>query len=171
MTNRPTYAQLEQRIQEIEQAFPKREPAVDGLNESEEKYRIILETIEDSYLEVDLEANFIDFNTAFCNLLCCSKDELRGKNVLEFVDSANAEKINLIFNGVYETGNSVTGVSFEYIRKDGTVRSAEASVSLIKDNESRRIGFRGIGRDITERKHAEEALRKSEEEYRNIIEK
>ncbi len=158
MYKKPSYEELEQRVKKLEREAEQHKQREKDLNAKEEGYRDIIETIEDSYLEVDLEGNFITFNNSFCDLLGCSKDELRGRNNREFVDTANAEKVYHIFNSVYETGKPVSGVSWEYIRRDGTKRYGEASVSLIKDNDGKRIGFRGIGRDITERRQAEKEM-------------
>jgi len=54
--------------------------------ESEEKYRTILENIEDGYYEVDLAGNFTFFNNSLCKLSGCSRDELLGMNNLRFID-------------------------------------------------------------------------------------
>ncbi|GAF77060.1 unnamed protein product, partial [marine sediment metagenome] len=56
------------------------------------------------------------------------------------------------------------------IRKDGTRKHVETSVSLIKDSEGQRKGFRGIVRDVTDRKLAETALQESEARYRSVFE-
>lgn len=136
--------------------------------ESEEKYRTILESIEDSYLEVDLEGNFQFFNDSLCKLLGCSQNELLGKNNREFMDKANAEKVFQIFHDVYSTKKPATKADWEFIRKDGTTRHIEASVSLILDVQGQGIGFRGVGRDVTGQKKAEKALRDSEARFRDI---
>jgi PAS domain S-box-containing protein len=60
--------------------------------------------------------------------------------------------------GVYTTGKPDKGTDWVIIRKDGTERIVEASASLMKDNEDRPIGFRGVLRDITEKKLAEKEL-------------
>jgi len=59
---------------------------------------------------------------------------------------------------------------YKIIRKDGTKRQVEVSVSLKKDSSGDPVGFRGISRDITDRKQVEADLRQSEENYRNILE-
>jgi PAS domain S-box-containing protein len=53
---------------------------------------------------------------------------------------------------MYRTGNPCNEYSYELIRKDGVKRYIEASASLIKDPSDKPIGFRGIVRDVTERK-------------------
>jgi len=138
--------------------------------ESEEKYRTILENIEDGYYEVDLAGNFKFFNNALCTLSGCSRKELMGMNNRQFIDRATAKEVFQMFNAVYHTGEPSKGFDWQMTRKDGTKRYVEASASLLKDSSGKPAGFRGIIRDITERKHAEESINRSEEKYRNILE-
>jgi PAS domain S-box-containing protein len=152
------------------QDITERKQAEETLRQSEEKYRTILENIEDSYYEVDLTGNFTFLNDSACRLLGYSKDELMGINNRQYTDEENANKLYQAFNKVYKTGEPTKGFDWEIIRKDGTKRYIEASVSLMKNKSGQPIGFRGIVRDITERKRAEEALRESEERYRTILE-
>jgi PAS domain S-box-containing protein len=72
--------------------------------------------------------------------------------------------------GVYNTGKPHKGFDWEFTRKDGTKRYVEASTSLMKDAEGQRIGFRGILRDVSDRKRTEKALKESEEKYRTLFE-
>jgi PAS domain S-box-containing protein len=127
-----------------------------ALSESEEKYRTILHSIDDGYYEVDLEGNLTFFNDALCKILGYSKDELIGMNNRKFMDKMTSKQVYRTFNTVYRTGKAAKAFDWGTIRKDGTKRYLEASVSLIRDSEGQPIGFRGIGRDITERKRAEE---------------
>jgi len=162
MPKKPTY-------KELEEAELERSQAEKALREIEEKYRTILDGIEDSYLEVDLGGNFISFNSSFCKLIGYSTNELLGRNNREFVDKENAQKIFQIFHNVYKTGKPAKGVGWEFIRKDGSKRHIEASVSLVKDSNGERIGFRGIGRDITEHKRILESLSQSEIKHKRLI--
>lgn len=141
----------------------------DALQRKEEKYRAILEGIEDSYLEVDLKGNFQFFNDSFCKMLGYSKDELIGMNNQDVTDKANAKRVYQIFTNVYNTEKPVTGVGWEIIRKDGTKRYIETSISLIKDIQGQRIGFRGIGRDVTEKKQMESELIQTKNFLQNIF--
>ena len=138
------------------------------LRQSEEKYRTILESIEDGYYEVDLAGNFTFFNDSICEILGYSRDELIGMNSRQYTDEDNARKLYQTFNKVYTSGQSAKEFDWQITRKDGTNRHVDASVSLIKDSEDHRIGFRGIVREITERKRMEGALRESEERYRKL---
>lgn len=169
MTGTPSYEELTQKIDALEREIEELEQGKKDFVTKEEAYQDIIETIQDSYLEVDLGGNFISFNNSFCKLLGYSKDELRGRNNREFVDSANADKIFDIFSQIFQSGMPVSRASWEYFRKDGTIKYAEASVSLIKGDDGEPIGFRGIGRDVTDLKKAEAALRESEQRFRFLF--
>lgn len=142
----------------------------DALKQSEERYRTILEEIEDNYFETDLGGHLTFVNDAACRSLGYSKEELIGMSYKAFTASEYVEAVYEAFNTVYRTGKPVRNVAWEVVRKDGSRGFAEASVSPLRDENGDVIGFRGVGRDITARKRAEEALKQSEERYRSILE-
>ncbi len=141
----------------------------EGLRKSEERYRTIVENIQDGYFEVDLSGNLTFFNDVLCGHLGYTREELIGMNYRKYTDEGNAKKIRQVYNEIYRTGVPIERMEEELVRRNGTKGTYEASVSLIKDSEGRPTGFRGISRDITERKRTEEALRQSEERYRTIL--
>ncbi|HUL38523.1 MAG TPA: PAS domain S-box protein [Thermodesulfobacteriota bacterium] len=147
-----------------------RKRAEETLRESEERYRTILENIEDGYYEVDLPGNFTFFNDSLCRMLGYCKDEMSGMGNQQYTDQENRKKLFQAFNQVYRTGIPTKGFDWEVIRKDGAKVFGEVSVSLIKNSKGQPIGFRGIARDITERKKAEEALQESEKKFRVLTE-
>jgi PAS domain S-box-containing protein len=145
-----------------------RKQTEDALRESEERYRTILEDIEDGYFEVDIAGNFTFFNDSLCRMLGYPKDELMGMNNRQYMDKETGKKVYQVFNQVYTSGEPCNAFDWEIIRKDGIKRFHNSSVSLIRDSEGKRIGFRGIIRDITDYKLAEEALYREEEEARGL---
>ena len=82
------------------------------------------------------------------------------------MDEGMAEKVYQKFNKAYRTGMPDKGFDYEIIRKDGTKRVIEVSVSLKRDSEGRRIGFRSILRDVTDRRRIEH----EREKYRSNLE-
>ena len=155
---------LQEAIQSLQKEISERRRAEEALRESEEKYRSILENIEDGYYEVDLAGHLTFFNDSVCRISGRTKEELMGMNDREYTDQENAKKLYQTFNQVYRTGEPRRALDWEVIRKDGTPKYMEASVSLRKDSSGKPIGFRGIVRDVTERKRAEEALKEKTEE-------
>ncbi|MFZ0726568.1 MAG: PAS domain S-box protein, partial [Desulfobacterales bacterium] len=138
-----------------------------ALRDSEEKYRMIIENIEDGYYEVDLSGNFTFFNEALARITGYRRTELLGKNNRAIMDSFNAKRVMALFSGVYNTGLATKAFDWELIRKDGAKRYVEVSVSLKRDLKGHPVGFMGIARDITERRETEELLRRSEEKLRS----
>lgn len=154
----------------ISRDVTERKKAVDALGESERKYRNILETMEEGYLEVDLAGNYMFVNEALCKIHGYSQEELIGMNNQEYSTPEEAKRIYKIYNEVYRTGVSTKIVDYKITRKDGSIRNMETSISLMNNEKGEPAGFSGITRDVTERKKAEDALRKSEEKYRTILE-
>ncbi len=136
----------------------------------EKWYRDILKSIGSGYYEVDLEGNFIFFDETVENLFGYGTNDLLGQNYRLIMDDDIADEIFLAFNNVLKTGIPVKEISWPIIKKNETITHVEASIILIKDDDKNPVGFRGIVRDITQRVNAEEALRRSEERYRTIIE-
>lgn len=120
-----------------------------------------LENIEDGYWEIDLAGNYTFFNNAVCQIHGYSKEELMGMNNRQYTDQETAKKVFKAFNNVYKTGTPLKGLDWQIIRKDGTRRYVEISILLQKDSSGKPIGFRGIVRDITERKNMEEKLQQT----------
>lgn len=139
------------------------------LRESEERYRTIIETIEDGYYEVDLTGSFTFVNDAFCEIHGYPRDELIGSNYRKYLDRENAEKAYQIFNSAYREKKPKKALSWEILRKDSSKRFIEYSISLITDSREQIVGFRGIIRDITEQRFTEHALRESEATARALI--
>jgi PAS domain S-box-containing protein len=150
------------------QLFSERNKAEEALRRSEEKYRNILESIEDGYYEVDLAGNFTFLNDAMCRIYRYPKEELIGMNNRQYTDEKNAKHVFQAFNKLYKTGVPIKGLDYEIFRKDGTKAFTEVSVSLLRNSEGEAIGFRGISRDVTERKRAEQALQESEETAKRL---
>jgi len=125
------------------------------IREGEEKYRNILEEIEEGYFEVDLKGNLTFCNAAMCKILGYSVYELKAKNNRDYSNAKTARKIFKIFNQVYKTGRSARILNYEVITKDGTKKILYLSASLRRDADRKAIGFRGIVQDVTDQLIAE----------------
>jgi PAS domain S-box-containing protein len=143
--------------------------ALEALHQSEEKYRNILESIQEGYFETDLAGNFTFVNDAVSRDLGYKKNELIGMNYRQYADRETVKDHFHIFRRIYDTGDAVDGLFWQITRKDGVKRYFESSASLRRDSSGKSIGFRGIVRDITERKLGEEKLHQAFENIRKAF--
>ena len=128
--------------------------------EREKRYRSILDNMEEAYYEVDLKGSLTFFNATAVTNLGYTDNEMMGMNFRQFMDDENASKVFEVYSRVFLTGESIKGVDWELRSKEIGTIPVESSISLIRNTQGNPIGFRGIIRDITERKRAEEAREK-----------
>jgi PAS domain S-box-containing protein len=136
----------------LQAEIAERKRTEESLRQSEERYRIILESIEDGYYEVDLAGSLIFFNDALCKILGYTREEMAGLNNRQYMNEETARAVYKAYNGVYRTGKPNKVFGYELIRKDGNIRIVEVSVSLIRNTKGEPQGFRGIARDMTDRR-------------------
>jgi PAS domain S-box-containing protein len=146
----------------VQYTVNKRRAADDALRESQEKYRTILESIEEGCFETDIDGNLTFFSNPFLKKLGYSRDELLGRNTSQYTSPDTAEKMNRITERLKKTGKPENVADYDVIRKDGSNVSLELSVSLLKDQDGRPMGYRGVLRDVSERKKTEEEKHKLE---------
>jgi PAS domain S-box-containing protein len=139
------------------------------IRQSEEKYRTILDEMEDAYFEVDLAGNITFLNDAICRLLRYPKEELLGESFRVHVNKDDLHIVYNAFGRIYSTGKPERDLCYKAVRKDGTTGFAEMTGFPLRNQKGEMIGFRGIGREVTERMKMEENLRQSEEKYRTIL--
>ena len=145
----------------LKQEMVERNHAEEHLRNSEEKYRTILESMEEGYYEFDVSGNLKFFNDAFYKIIGYSREKLIGTNYRKFTDARDAGKVFRAFNNVYVSHKPSKEFEWQIIREDGAKRHLEASVSLVKSAEGLPGGFQGVIRDVTDRILAEESLKKA----------
>ncbi len=151
-----SYSELEEIVKEktseLVKEIDERKSAHAALLKSEEKYRSILENMQDSYFELNEDGNLIFFNNSLPELLGYPEQEVKGLNYEQFTDKNEHEKIFKMFNRVYVTGHTSPLIHLTCITKDGIKKNVDIIVSLMKNKNGDPIGFQGLGRDVTEQK-------------------
>jgi PAS domain S-box-containing protein len=151
----------------LKQEIAERNRAEEHLRDSEEKYRSILESMEEGYYELDISGNLKFFNDAFYKIIGYSREKLIGTNYRKFTDPQDASRVFRAFNNVYVSHKPSKEFEWQIIRGDGEKRHLEASVSLIKGPDGLPNGFQGVIRDVTDRNIAEESLKKAYQELKH----
>ena len=124
----------------------------EALKQSVDRYRTVLQEIDEIYFEVDLCGNFTYVNDAACRHLKCSKEELVGMNYRSYIPEEEIESVYETWNKVYRTGEPLTSYHHANVKIYGQILYLEDSISPVRNGEGKIIGFRSICRDATERK-------------------
>jgi PAS domain S-box-containing protein len=140
-----------------------RKLAEERLHESERQFRALFENTLDAILIASDTGEYVGANEAACELFGVSLEELLGAKVEDFVRPEEVHQIRLAWQAFLEQGEQEG--EFPLYRPDGEMRSLEfkAKVGFLPGRHL------SVLRDVTERKHAEEALRESEERYRKLF--
>ena len=157
--------ELRHRVRELETIENERRRVVEALRETEERFRQVYDEAPVGYHELDKEGRIIRVNRRELEMLGYTEKELLGRPVWKFVVE---EEITRQVIMAKIAGDVSFHETFErtYRRKDGTTLPVLIKDRVIPDKKGRITGIRSMIEDITERRRAEEALRKSEEQLR-----
>lgn len=132
------------------------------LEESERKYREVMETMEEAYMELDPSGCVTFCNPALLKILDCSSDDLKNRSYRDFTDEATAERMRAFFSEIY-TSESSRGLEDFVIHDDaGRRKVVEISAGVRRAEDGNILGFRVLARDITEKAAALEHSRSLE---------
>ena len=138
------------------------------LKESEEKYRSIIENIQDIYYRTDLNGNLVMISPSGAKLSGYdSVESMLGMNISETFYADPLERDELL--KALENGN-IHNYELTLQKMDGTLIPVIASGHYYYDTLGNPLGIEGLIVDITARKQAEDALRESETKFRTIFE-
>lgn len=136
--------------------------------ETEAWYKDFFDHARDLIQCVDSEGRFIFVNQAWLSTLKYSDDDINNITLWDIIHPDSMEHCMAVFKHVL-TGKAFGEVDAIFTTKDGTPVMVEGNVSVKLDENGRFVYTRGIFCDVTERKAAEEQVRKSEEKYRSLF--
>jgi len=147
----------------IAQDITERKKAETAIQDSERRYRELIELAVDGILLGSHDGKIIGANTYMQTLTGRSLDELLGINVSELF-SPNALKDTPLRYDLLEEGETVFSER-DILRTDGVTIPIEMHTKMMPDGT-----YQSIYRDVTERKKAEETLRESEAKFKSLVE-
>ncbi|MCB2188186.1 MAG: PAS domain S-box protein [Deltaproteobacteria bacterium] len=146
-----------------------RKLAEEALFHSEARYRTILDNIEEGYYELDLAGNLTFVNDSLCRISRFSREELLGLPFRRLMAPHQARHALVVARQVHETGRPIRSLELRVIRGDGAPAVMEVSISPMSAEPGHNEGLRGIVRDVTERRWAQERLQESEARLRAVL--
>ena len=181
MSPKPTYEELSLSVKELEenlskkssasgdpiesadnQAIAERKIIEKKLLESQERFKSLTENTSDWIWEVDKDGVYIYSSPVVKNLLGYEPDEVIGKTPFDFMARGESKRVRQIFNDIVESKAPFKDLENINIHKDGRMVTIETSGVPFFDTKGNLLGYRGVDRDVTERKSAEKAIRLSE---------
>ena len=129
-----------------------------AVRQSEERYRGLVESTTDYIWEIDESGRYTYYTPAIAKLLGYEPDEIMGKTPFDLMPPAEAERVKKEFGAAAAAHRPFSMLENMVVAKDGTEIVMETSGVPIFDKDGAFRGYRGIERDITQRKAAERAL-------------
>jgi len=143
--------------------------AEEALQESEERFRSLVESTSDWVWEVDAQGVYTYVSPQIRNLLGYSPEEVIGKTPFDLMPTEEARRISGIFASISANKKSIKNLENINRHKDGRLVVLETSGVPFYDSQGNLAGYRGIDRDITERKLVEERLEASIREKETLL--
>jgi len=144
--------------------------AEEALRESEERFRQTFELATIGIAHIGLDRKFIRVNPRLCEILGYSERELIGKTGREISHPGDLDLINSQRPKLYAGEIDRVRVEKRYVRKDGSIVWVDFNMVVERDAAGKPLREIAIYEDITARREAEEALRDSEERFRQTFE-
>ena len=143
-----------------------RKRAVDALRESEEKYRLVAENVNDVIFVLDMNLNYTYVSPSVKILRGYEPEEVLKQPSMETLTPSSMDlAMRTLSEELEKSEHREIPISrtlpLEMIRKDGTTVWTEVKFSFIRDENQRLVGILGVTRDITERKQVEERVKRA----------
>ncbi|MEI7615158.1 MAG: PAS domain S-box protein, partial [Actinomycetota bacterium] len=145
-----------------------RKRSEEELRKSREEYRLLIENSHDIIFTLSMGGIITFASPSWTSLLGHPITQVIGSSYQQFVHPDDIAETESFLQKILGTTEKSSGVEYRVKHIDGSWRWHFSNGIPIKDADEKNVGFEGIAQDITDRKRAQDALRKSEEQYRLI---
>jgi PAS domain S-box-containing protein len=163
-------AQLVSTTEKLQQEIKEHQRSETALRESRERFRSLTEVTSDWIWEVDKNGFYTYSSPKVFDILGYKAEEIIGKTPFDFMPPPEADRLFKIFNDIRASQKSFDCLENINLHKNGHSVILETSGVPIFDTNGKFTGYRGIDRDITQRKRVQEELQKAHDELENRVE-
>ncbi|HEY9808873.1 MAG TPA: PAS domain S-box protein [Halomicronema sp.] len=150
--------QLLEIVEMLEAEIDERCSVEDALKTSEERFRNLVETTNDFVWEINLDGVYVYASPSVQEILGYKSEEMIGKNIFNYMPKKESDKIKVILKDIFVNQKQFHCLENINQHKNGSLVVLESNGMPVFSNDGILCGYRGINRDITERKQAEKAL-------------
>jgi diguanylate cyclase (GGDEF)-like protein/PAS domain S-box-containing protein len=163
---------LQQRIKELEHSEAQRKRAEEALESERTLLQNLIDNVPDRIYAKDAEGRFIICNEAMIRRMgMTSITEIMGKSDFDLLPLEMAQRFHADEQAIIQSGIPMINREEPLTTEGGKITRWNLATKVpLLDKQGNRIGIVGVGREITDRKQVEEALRESEERYRTLVE-
>jgi len=146
-----------------------RKRAESDLRDSEERFRLLATHAPIGIIQSDSEGRTFFVNSKWCEIAGAAPEECMAYGWKEFLHPDDRAGLVESWNAAMADGRTYFSAEFRFLRKDGSIRQARSTATLIHDADGVPTGQIGITEDVTERKAAEDTIRARESQLRGIL--
>lgn len=139
-------------------------------NTPDGELRDLIDGSGDCVYEMDNHGNLTGFSSSLPKVLGYAEEEILHKNLGDLMDTRQSRKFHAAFNKVWITHRGFSNLIWETRDKAGNRKAIELSAYLVKNHEGKKLGFRGIARDVTEKFKTIHDLKEAQRRYEREFE-
>ncbi len=142
----------------LQQEVTQRQQAEEALRESEQRFRLLVEATSDWIWQVDERGVFTYVSPQVRDLLGYEPEEIVGHTPFDLMPSPEARRMSAYAEETMARAEPLSGVESRYVHRDGWQVVIETSGVPVVNPDGKLVGYRGVNRDVTQRKRSEEKL-------------
>lgn len=140
-----------------------------SLRESEQQYQNLYDSAPDVYFAIAADGTVGSINQVGADFLGYRKEELIGQPIWIVVDQADRQRVQQWLTRIFSEKLATSEIELRKVHKDGSVLWLRERSRLLFDEDGKPTGLHMICRDITEYKRAEETLRQTQQNYKELV--
>jgi PAS domain S-box-containing protein len=161
---------LAQKNYELNSEVAERERLNSVLRKAEREYKAIIDSVSDIIFETSTSGDILFLNGTWRKITGFEAAQAMSRNIFDLLHPQDQEEQRMFFEQLVKGQKNAYRVFTRLRTSDGTFRSVELAMSMIRQDENKNLRVVGTFTDVEERRRAERALSEAEKKFRTIVE-